>query len=154
MKFGYLSPWKTRGKRVSRRVLLKSSKMMSKNHQSGDRRKTNFSTAIMTIIWTPVSLQKANECCTIKDAWKTSVWTKKKHRFARSAVALSCGTAWRWRSRNNGRPVFGISNPRVTGVLRYMGVLDVPKCLVFSVPLCYGIHGNFDDSEIPQKRRI
>ena len=56
MKFGYLFPWKTRGKRVSPRALLKSSKMMSKNHQSGDRRKTNFSTAIMTIIWTPLSL--------------------------------------------------------------------------------------------------
>ena len=56
MKFGYLFPWKTRGKRVSPRALRKSLKMMSKNHQSGDRRKTNFSTAIMTIIWTPLSL--------------------------------------------------------------------------------------------------
>ena len=56
MKFGYLFPWKTRGKRVSPRALLKSSKMISKNHQSGDRRKTNFSTAIMTIIWTPLNL--------------------------------------------------------------------------------------------------
>ena len=79
MKFGYLFPWKTRGKRVSPRALLKSSKMMSKNHQSGDRRKTNFSTAIMIIIWTPLSLQIANESCTIKEAWKTSIWKKKKN---------------------------------------------------------------------------
>ena len=76
---GTSPPFKTRGKRVSQRVLLKSSKMMSKNHRSGDRQKSKFSAAIMIIIWTPLSLQKANECCTMKGVWKTSVWKKKKN---------------------------------------------------------------------------
>ena len=45
-------------------------------------------------------------------------------------------------------------NPRPQVLTGKFPVFFFPKCLVFSVPLCYGIHGCFDDSEVPQKRRI
>ena len=40
---------------------------------------SKFSVAKMEVIWRLLSLQKANECCAIKELRKTSVWKQRKN---------------------------------------------------------------------------